>query len=280
MEQMKVPGKYSGACGTCASAGIAIKNPRQFEKDLLAKMGLESVMHSTQITQFEYLLRLMQEVMNCSGILADFANDLRHSQRTEIGEVGEPIGDLSVGSSTMPHKKNPEKSEQAFGIWKIVKPRVHGFSDDQISEDERDLSNSITSRTYTEVFLYFYLQVTGMTNVLSRLTIAKSNVERNLFALGDTPLAEPIQQMLALKGYPGDTHEIIRKLTRQMVNPAKESLVALVRADPELGPYLKDIPKEWSEILDDMHNYIGDTVSATENIVLYWSQIYGINIVD
>lgn len=276
MEGMKVPGKYSGACGTFASAKIGIKNPRQFEIDLLAKMGLEPAMQSTQITQFEYILRLMQEVMNCAGILADFANDLRHLQRSEIGEVGEPIGNLTVGSSTMPHKKNPEKSEQAYGIFKIIQPRVSGFSWDQTSEDERDLSNSITSRTYTEVFLYFYLQVAGMTKVLSKLTIAKANVERNLFAVGDTPLAEAIQQMLALRGYPGDTHEIIRKLTRQMINPAKESLVALVRADPELGPYLENLPPEWDGILNDMHNYIGEAVAITEDIVRHWSAVLDI----
>lgn len=278
LEQMKIPGKYAGAVGTHASAKIIIKNPREFEEALLARMGLEPAGHSTQITQFEYLLRLMQEVMNAAGIIGDLANDLRHLQRTEIGEVGEFIGDAEVGSSTMPHKKNPEKSEQVFGNWKIIKARVHGFSDDQICEDERDLSNSITSRTYTEVFLYFYLQVTGMAKVLSKLTIAKANVERNLMAAGDLPLAEPLQQILAKQGYSGDTHEIVRKMTRAIVDPRTKSLIALARADPDLGPYLRNLSPEDDAMLNDIHLYTGEAVSMTEDIVQHWNEFFGLEI--
>ena len=60
----------------------------------------------------------MHALISTLGVLADLADDMRHLQRTEIGEVGEAFGADQVGSSTMPHKRNPWNFENVKSMWK------------------------------------------------------------------------------------------------------------------------------------------------------------------
>ena len=74
--------------------------------------------------------------------MANLADDMRHLQRSEIGEVAESFAANQVGSSTMPHKRNPVSFENVKSIWKAIAPRMLTTYMDQISEHQRDLTNS------------------------------------------------------------------------------------------------------------------------------------------
>jgi len=84
------------------------------------------------------------------GIIANLADDLRHLQRSEIGEFREFFAPGQVGSSTMPHKRNPWNAEHVKSLWKAFAPRAVTWFMDQISEHQRDLSNSASGRFVAE----------------------------------------------------------------------------------------------------------------------------------
>ncbi len=94
----------------------------------------------------EYLLRLLLEINVAFGVIANLADDLRNLQRSEIGEVREEFSATQVGSSTMPQKRNPWNSEHVKSLWKAYSPRVATFFMDQISDHQRDLTNSASAR--------------------------------------------------------------------------------------------------------------------------------------
>src|SRR6266481_1149146 len=85
------------------------------------------------------------------GVMANLADDMRQLQRTEIGEVAESFAAEQVGSSTMPHKRNPVSFENVKSIWKAMAPRVLTTYLDQISEHHRDLTNSASQRFLGEI---------------------------------------------------------------------------------------------------------------------------------
>jgi adenylosuccinate lyase len=150
------------------------------------------------------------------GILANLADDLRHLQRSEIGEVFEYFDPAQVGSSTMPQKRNPWNSEHVKSLWKAFAPRVLTFFMDQISEHQRDLTNSASSRFVAEYLAGFAFALERMKNILEGLAPDKAGMQANLdSAGGKIPggiLAEAAYILLADSGVPG-AHEIIRTVT-------------------------------------------------------------------
>lgn len=103
----KLPGKFSGAVGAYNASSLFFDDPEGFEAEVLAELGLTPAEHSTQIVPPEALTRLFCEVTIAAGVLANLSDDMRNLQRTEIGEVSEEFEAAQVGSSTMPHKRNP-----------------------------------------------------------------------------------------------------------------------------------------------------------------------------
>src|SRR5262249_29305451 len=147
-------GKFAGAVGAYNASSLFFPDPEAFEVDVLKEMGLRPAEQSSQVTPNEPVVRLLAEITIACGIMANLADDMRHLQRTEIGEIGEEFEAAQVGSSTMPQKRNPINFENAKSLWKIIVPRVTTAFMDQISEHQRDLTNSASARTYGETILY------------------------------------------------------------------------------------------------------------------------------
>jgi adenylosuccinate lyase len=139
-------GKLAGAVGAYNATSMIVKDPEELERLYLAELELEASEHSTQLVEPEYLLRLLLEFNVAFGIIANLADDLRNLQRSEIGELREGFAADQVGSSTMPQKRNPWNSEHVKSLWKTFMPRVNTFFMDQISEHQRDLTNSASQR--------------------------------------------------------------------------------------------------------------------------------------
>jgi adenylosuccinate lyase len=210
----QLKGKLAGAVGAYNATGMIVKDPEELERIYLAELGLEPSEHSTQLVEPEYLLRLLLEINVAFGIIANLADDLRNLQRTEIGELREGFAADQVGSSTMPQKRNPWNSEHVKSLWKAFMPRVMTFFMDQISEHQRDLSNSASQRFIADYLAGFCLAVSRMASVLEGLGTDR---ERLLFNLrsGGIPgaiLAEPAYILLAETGV-SDAHEVIRRIT-------------------------------------------------------------------
>ncbi len=209
-------GKLAGPVGAYNGPSMIVKDPEDLERRYLAYLGLTPSEHSTQLVEPEYLLRLLLECNVAFGVIANLADDLRNLQRSEIGEVFEYFGSSQVGSSTMPQKRNPWNSEHVKSLWKTFSPRVITFYMDQISEHQRDLSNSASQRFIADYVAGFAMAVSRMSSVVAGLQADREAMMRNLAGAGGKVkggvLAEPAYILLAEAGV-SDAHEVIRKIT-------------------------------------------------------------------
>lgn len=209
-------GKFAGAVGAYNATSLIVQDPISFEKLYLDYLGLLPSEYSHQLVEPEYMLRLLLEANISFGIIANLADDLRNLQRTEIGEVFEYFSATQVGSSTMPQKRNPWNSEHVKSLWKTFSPRVVSFYMDQISEHQRDLSNSASQRFICDYITGLALAFTRMNSILKGLQADRNNMLKNLLQGGGKVrggvMAEPAYILLAEEGV-SDAHEVIRKIT-------------------------------------------------------------------
>jgi adenylosuccinate lyase len=225
-------GKLSGAVGAYNATGFLCADPRALEREFLAYLGLHPSEYSSQLVEPEHLLGLLLEMNTAFGILANLADDLRNLQRTEIGEVREGFAAEQVGSSTMPQKRNPWNCEHVKSLWKSYAPRVVSFFMDQISEHQRDLTNSASSRFVAEYVAGFCLAVSRMVSVLGSLTVDRERMAGNLRCTGGMVLAEPAYILLAGSGET-EAHERLRAATLR-AEKERLPLDQVLRGDPTL----------------------------------------------
>lgn len=272
---LKLRGKFSGAVGAYNAAALFFDNPEEFEAEVLAELGLMPAECSTQIAPPEALARLLSEMVTTAGVLANLADDMRHLQRTEILEVGEVFkSDTQVGSSTMPHKQNPINFENVKSTWKIVVGRMVTVFLDQISEHQRDLTNSASSGTYGEIFCYVTSMVKRTTKAMSTLQVHRNNMRRNMGLQGDLILTEALNQILAGWGHP-DAHEKGRVLALQAQKEGR-SVFQLITEDPEMQPYKEKMTFEQYNALSIPSMYRGISSQKAIKIANTWKQRLGI----
>ena len=205
-------GKLAGAVGSYNALSMIYPDPERVEETYLAFLGLKPSEHSTQLVEPEHVLRLLLELNVAFGVLANLADDLRNLQREEIDEVRESFGGTQVGSSTMPQKRNPWNSEHVKSLWKAFAPRTLTFFMDQISEHQRDLTNSASERFSVEFLAGLGAAANRMLKVLSSLSVDRERMVLNLRSSGGAVLAEPVYILLAESGR-ADAHEAVRQLT-------------------------------------------------------------------
>ncbi len=262
-------GKFSGAVGAYNASSLFFDDPESFEKDVLEELGLEPVEHATQVTQHEPMVRLLAETTIAAGIMAQLSDDMRHLQRTEIAEVGEEFEKNQVGSSTMPQKRNPINFENAKSLWKIVMPRIVTAFMDQISEHQRDLTNSASGRTYGETIAYTVSMAKRLASTMSKLSVDWAHLEANLSMQKGLIAAEPLYIILASMGHP-DAHEKVRNLTLTAQQIGK-SLEDVAFADSEMKPYLDKMTDKQKNILKNPASYTGVASKKAKDIAKRWS---------
>lgn len=273
-------GKFSGAVGAYNASSLFFPDPVIFEREVLSSLGLKPSGISTQIVPPEPMLRLVQELGNMAGIMANLVRDLRNLQRTEIGEAGESFGARQVGSSTMAQKQNPITFENIESDWKIVYGYVIGHLVtamlDQISDHQRDLTNSASSRTYVEIVGYIAYMVKRLTKALAKLQVHREHCEANLRLSGDLILAEPLYLLLASLGHP-NAHEAVRLLALKARTEGR-SMYELASEDTELRPYLDRLSDDQTEILMGTRPYDGLATLKTERVARSWAERFSIEI--
>lgn len=263
-------GKFSGAVGAYNASSLFFDDPEAFEKDVLAELGLEPVEHATQVTQAEPMLRLLTETTISAGIMAQLSDDMRNLQRTEIGEVGEEFSSSQVGSSTMPQKRNPINFENAKSLWKVIMPRIVTAFMDQISEHQRDLTNSASGRTYGETIAYTVSMAKRLTKTMAKISVDHAHLESNMAMQKGLIAAEPLYILLASLGHP-DAHEKVRNLTLTAQKESK-SLEDVAMSDSEMKPYLDKMTDKQKAILKNPASYVGISREKTKSIIASWQK--------
>lgn len=263
-------GKFSGAVGAYNASSLFFDDPEGFEKDVLAGLGLEAPEHATQIGQPEPMTRLLAEATITAGVLADLADDMRHLQRTEIGEVGEEFEKSQVGSSTMPQKRNPINFENVKSLWKVIVPRMTTAFMDQLSEHQRDLTNSASGRTYAETLCYLVSMSKRLAKTMGKLSVDHARVEANLNLQKGLIAAEPLYLILASLGHP-DAHEKVRELTLKAQKEGKP-LEDIAMEDAEMKPYVAKMTATQKTILKNPASYSGIAAAKALTIATEWKK--------
>ncbi|HON88164.1 MAG TPA: lyase family protein [Spirochaetales bacterium] len=208
-------GKLAGATGSYNALSMLYKEPERIEALYLEQLGLLPSEHATQLVEPEYLLHVLLEINCAFGIIANLADDFRNLQRTEIDEIREGFAKTQVGSSTMPQKRNPWNSEHVKSLWKTFAPRVTTFFMDQISEHQRDLTNSASQRFIAEYIAGFCAACNRMLSVINSLAVNREKMFENIKVSGGAVLAEPSYILIADSGNP-EAHELVRRITLEM----------------------------------------------------------------
>lgn len=271
-------GKFAGAVGAYnALALLGTADPSQVEAALMRKLGLAVPEISSQVVQPEPTADFVYALTSAWGVLANLADDFRNLQRSEIRELrdrkaADPTSPV-VGSSTMPHKVNPKDFENVKSLWKAYVPRFLTVLLDQISEHQRDLTNSASMRFVTEYVAAFAY---GVHRTSGTLDAVEPDVERMRQVLeeGKDPVtAEPLYVLLALAGHP-DAHEQARVLSRE-ARQNGSTLAATVAASAALQPYLAKLTPAQQAVLEDPARYLGAAESRTRSICDEWDKRLG-----
>lgn len=264
-------GKMAGAVGAYNASSIFFENPAKFEEEVLSELGLKASPISTQIVEAEFLVEYITCVISAFGVLANLADDMRHLQRSEIGEVGEFFQSKQVGSSTMPQKRNPINFENVKSMWKEFMPRVLTIYMDQVSEHQRDLTNSASMRFIPEILAGFYVSVARLNKVMPELVVDKGNMLKNFNINKDMIIAEPLYILLAAHRHP-DAHEYVREMTLK-AQFTKKPLIELLKKDESVQQYLKKFNRKQIEILNNPEKYIGIAAEKTEMVCSHWKKV-------
>lgn len=261
-------GKISGAVGAHNAQCLFLDDPLEFEGEVLAELGLEPSVSSTQIVEAEPMTDFVHALVSTLGVLANLADDMRNLQRTEISEVAEEFTADQVGSSTMPHKRNPWNFENIKSFWKAFMPRMMTVYMDQISEHQRDLSNSASARFIPEVIVALVATTRRANRIMSRLVADRAQMRRVLELSQGMSAAEPAYILLAAYGHP-DAHEAVRKLTLEAEATGKPFPEVFFAAE-DLQPYLGRFTESQKSLLRNVDQYTGIAAQKTEHICELW----------
>ena len=168
-------GKLSGPVGTYSHLGPEI------EAEVLEDLGLHADPVSTQIVQRDRHAALLTAIAILGGSLERFATEIRNLQHTEIGEVQEPFRTGQKGSSAMPHKRNPIRSERIAGLARVLRGHAQAGLEDQVLWHERDISHSSAERVILPdaTILLDYL-LAQMTDIVEGLVVRSERMRENI----------------------------------------------------------------------------------------------------
>jgi len=188
-------GKISGAVGTYAHLDPYI------EKYVCEKLGLKPALISTQIEQRDRHAEYLMILSLIASSLEKFATEIRNLQRTEIREVEEPFRKGQKGSSAMPHKRNPVRTEQICGLARVVRANSLAAMENIPLWNERDISHSSVERIIVpdSCILIDYM-LNSFTVILTDLMVYPENMRRNLELTGGLIFSEKILLELVKAG--------------------------------------------------------------------------------
>jgi adenylosuccinate lyase len=254
-------GQMTGAVGTQAAFG---KQAVEIQARTLKLLGLESVDVSTQVIQRDRHAEYVMLLANIATSLEKIFTEIRTLQRSEIAEVSEGFGKAQVGSSTMPHKRNPIKSEQICGLARVVRSFVMPALENNTLWDERDLTNSSCERIiFPEATILSDHIVTLSINVLGNLTFNEQNIRRNLNLMRGLNMSEAVMMHLAKKIGRQRAHEIMRSAAKNAYESGDTISEALLK-EPLLAEHLTKEQLEW---MVRPENYVGTAPQQVERVV-------------
>jgi len=254
-------GKIMGAIGTGAGLG---DHAIEIQNITLIRLGLKPADMVTQIIQRDLHAELIAILTLVGCSLEKFALEIRNLQRTEIMEVMEAFkAESQVGSSAMPSKRNPVRSERVCSLAKLLRSLLIPAYENVALWHERDLTNSANERfTFAMAFILLDEMINSMRNVLTELVVFQENMKRNLAMTGGMLVSENIVRRMVESGVGRqEAHEIVRKCSMKAISERRP--FSEVLAQDEKVSHL--IPSEEVSELLDYSKYLGVTKKLITN---------------
>jgi adenylosuccinate lyase len=253
-------GKMTGAVGTQAGLG---PHAIEIQKLVMKRLELKPVEVSTQIVQRDRFAELICLLSIIASTLDKIAAEIRELQRPEIGEVFEFFErEKQVGSSTMPHKHDPETCETVCGLAKIMRSLVVPALENVPTWHERDMTQSSAERfLIPEACILTDHMLALITKVLANLQIDEERMLRNMDLTQGRMMSEAVMLALARKGMGRQkAHEHIRRLALRSDAEKRPFKQVLLEDDTVQGMLSEE---ELDKALDP-RNYLGTTIEQVE----------------
>lgn len=232
-------GKISGAVGTHANV------PPEVEEDVCARLGLAVDPVSTQIVQRDRHAALLNTLALLASSMDRWATEIRHLARTEVREVEEPFGRLQQGSSAMPHKRNPHKSERLSGLARVVRGYAVTGLENITLWHERDISHSSAERIiFPDAFTLVDYMLHSFTGLVRGLEVYPGRMRRNLESSGGLIFSQQILLALVERGLDRqEAYKLVQRAARAVTDADAAgtpgpTFVEILSADPEVTIHL------------------------------------------
>jgi adenylosuccinate lyase len=225
-EQASV-GAISGAVGTYATTSP------DFERRVLARLGLSAESVSTQVVARDRHAEMLSAIALAGAGLERFVTEIRNLARTEVGEVQEPFGAGQKGSSSMPHKRNPIKSEQVVGLARVLRGNALAAIEDVALWHERDISHSSVERIIlpdsTTLLDHMQRRVIGL---VEGMVVDTDRMRSNLDLTFGALFSQRVLLALVATGLArDDAYRIVQRLAQQAISE-RTPLRELLASDP------------------------------------------------
>jgi adenylosuccinate lyase len=250
-EQLAV-GKLSGAVGTYASIPPAV------EARVMERLGLRREEVATQVVPRDRHAELVAAIALAGAGLERFATEVRNLQRTEVREVEEPFGAGQKGSSAMPHKRNPIRTERVTGLARVLRGYAQTGFENVALWHERDISHSGAERVILPdaTILLDYMQALGA-QIATGMVVRAERMRENLGLTHGALFSQRALTALVESGMSRDeAYRVVQENAQRAWDTGTEFRDLLAAAAPELdldaifdyGAYLTHLPEVFERL--------------------------------
>jgi len=252
-------GQISGAVGTFANIDPAV------EEYVCARLGLRPAPVSTQIIQRDRHAEFLTTLAIIASSLDKFATEIRHLQRTEVLEAEEFFEKGQKGSSAMPHKRNPIRSENVSGLARVIRANAMASLENVALWHERDISHSSVERVIIpDSCILIDFMLARITNIIDKLLVYPDNMRKNLEKTKGMTSSEAILLELVGKGLTReDAYKIVQRNAMKVWEDEADFRETLL-SDTEVSSRLSEV--ELDNCFDLKHHlrFVGEIFQRAE----------------
>ncbi|MBD2524244.1 adenylosuccinate lyase [Nostoc sp. FACHB-133] len=260
LRQTIAVGKISGAVGTYANV-----EPR-VEAIACQKLGLKPDTASTQVISRDRHADYVQQLALVAASIERFAVEIRNLQKTDVLEVEEFFSKGQKGSSAMPHKRNPIRSERLTGMARLVRSHAGAALENVALWHERDISHSSVERVILpDACTLTHFMLSEITDLVKNLLVYPENMERNLNCYGGVVFSQKVLLALIDKGSSREeAYAIVQESAHVAWNKPGGNFQDLISKDPrvtqKLSPAELEVcfdPQQHLQHLEEVYQRLG-----------------------